>query len=112
MRSLKEGFDVLSYLDDMGIEYSTGGDNVSSGWVGIQCPFCSDHKNHLGINLNHKNFSCWICNERGDVVKLIQELEGISFIKAKQRVEEYQNAARGLPERPRNRFFSQILPKG
>lgn len=112
-RSLKEKFDVVSYLEDHDVEYSLSGDNVSAGgWIGVQCPFCYDPKNHCGINLEHKNFYCWICNEKGDIVKLIQELENTTFIRAKHRVEEYQEHPLIAPKRTNKRLFQSILPSG
>lgn len=70
-----EDFDIQSYLTSKNIPYSTSGDNVSSGWIGISCLFCLDHSNHLGINLNTKVFSCFKCGETGNAVKLLQAIE-------------------------------------
>ena len=71
-----EGFDVLAYLNDRCIDYKLGGKNVSYGWVGIACPFCGyDPSHHCGVNLEHKGFHCWICGEKGNLVRLIQTLE-------------------------------------
>lgn len=73
-----EDFDVRSYLDRKGISYSTRGDNVSRGWIGISCLFCSDHSNHLGINLAKNTFYCLKCQESGTAFKLVKEIEGLS----------------------------------
>lgn len=73
-------FDVVSFLDDRGIQYSQAGSkNVSSGWLGVQCPFCSDRTNHLGINLSSGTISCFKCGTSGTVVKLIMEIDNCSF---------------------------------
>lgn len=73
-------FDVVSFLDDRGIQYSQAGSkNVSSGWLGVQCPFCSDKSNHLGINLSSGTISCYKCGTSGTVVKLIMEIDNCSF---------------------------------
>jgi DNA primase len=77
-----EDFDVLSYLQNRGIAYSHSGDNVSSGWVGINCLFCIDHSDHLGINLRSKAFSCFKCGETGNAIKLIQTIDGVSVREA------------------------------
>jgi hypothetical protein len=74
-----ENLNLIEYLDDKNISYSTSGKNVSSGWIGISCPFCGDSSNHLGINLESKVFSCWKCGEKGNFIKLAMELEGLSF---------------------------------
>lgn len=79
-----ENFDVIAYLEDRGISYSESGKNVTEGWLNIECPFpgCSDPSNHLGISLESKFFSCWICDAKGPVDKLIQELEDCSWIES------------------------------
>jgi DNA primase len=69
-------FDPIAYFEDRDIEYHTEGKNVSRGWVNIPCPFCDDPSWHCGINLESNLFHCWICGERGSVVKLIRQIEG------------------------------------
>jgi hypothetical protein len=77
MRNKHLFFNIQSYLDHQGIPYKDSGDNVSSGWLGIECPFCpdGDHEKHLGINLTSKAISCWRCGTTGTVLKLIKRLE-------------------------------------
>jgi len=88
-----EFFDVYSYLNDRSIDYSESGTNTSFGWVNIECPFpyCDDHSNHLGINLESKVFHCWKCGTKGGITKLIQELESCSYKQASRIVEEFQD---------------------
>ena len=86
-----EDFDVLKFLQDRNIPYSYSGNNVSSGWVGINCCFCIDQSNHLGINLKSKSFSCFKCAEKGNAVKLIQEIDGISDKAAFKVMSEYKD---------------------
>ena len=71
-----EYFDIRSYLNSRGIPFSTSGDNVSSNWIGINCLYCIDHADHLGINLLSKAFSCFKCGEKGSLIKLLQTIEG------------------------------------
>ena len=73
-----EDFDIISYLDKKGIPYLRSGDNVSKGWIGISCLYCTDHANHLGINLARGTFSCLRCHETGNVFTLVKELEGFT----------------------------------
>jgi DNA primase len=92
-------FDVEAYLESRGIAYSTTGNNVSSGWVGIQCPFCDDQSNHLGINLNSKALSCFKCPVKGTIVKLIMKIENISFPQAVEVVEEFTDIRGSIDKR-------------
>lgn len=55
-------FDAAQFCEDYNIEYWTeGSKNVSKGWINIQCPFCGDVSNHLGIELETGKCNCWKC---------------------------------------------------
>jgi DNA primase len=73
-------FDVVSYLQSRNVRVDTSGKNIAGGWIGINCLFCIDPSNHLGINLQSKAFSCFKCGETGSAVKLIQTIEGIQDV--------------------------------
>jgi len=75
-------FDVIAFLQDRGIQFDTEGKNISAGWIGINCPFCSDPSNHCGINIESKIFTCWVCAEKGNAIKLVTELESCSYKEA------------------------------
>jgi 5S rRNA maturation endonuclease (ribonuclease M5) len=86
---------IKQYLEDKGIEYKTSGNkNVSRGWINIQCPFshCSDHSNHMGINLQSNGWHCWICGTSSqDITILVKELENCSLPKAKSIIKKYDD---------------------
>ena len=75
-------FDLEKYLEDKDIRYWTTGKNVTVGWINIQCVFCSDPSNHLGLSPpdhNHPNggYNCWRCGASGSLIDLIKdEIEG------------------------------------
>ncbi len=73
-------FDIKSYLDYKNIQYFEKGKNVTKGWINICCilPGCSDHSNHLGINLKSLIYKCWLCGEKGPVTNLIRIIENCS----------------------------------
>ena len=103
-------FDVLSYLQSRNIRYKTSGKNVSRGWAGIQCLFCLDRSNHLGINLSSKAFSCHSCGEKGSIFKLIQEIDGVNFPEAAKILKEFS----GGEYVPAEKHFQSkvIFPEG
>lgn len=84
-------FDVCAYLKWLGVEYWESGKNVSRGWIGMQCIYCVDNHNHLGVNLTYKSYSCWKCDATGSALTLIQDLESINYGAAVKRVGEFQN---------------------
>jgi len=112
LKKFKESFDLQEYLQEIDINYSTEGDNVSEGWINVQCPFCSDHANHLGINEESKNIHCWMCGVTGDVLTFIQELEEVSFSVAVNRLREFQSKdIVGIRKNERRRKYGSILPE-
>lgn len=74
--------DLKQLLEKNGIRYWTSGKNVSQGYIGLQCPFCGDHSNHLGIRLKDLKVTCWKCGPH-NIIKLFQILLKISYIDAK-----------------------------
>jgi hypothetical protein len=56
-------FDVVRFLDDNSIPWwPPGSINVSRDHVGIQCPFCDDDYNHMGLEQTGKKKPyCWKC---------------------------------------------------
>lgn len=82
-----DNIDVRELLDDLSIPYDERGKNISFGWIGVQCPFCDDASNHLGINIQRKTISCFKCGKSGTIINyLSQELN--SFNKAMQLIED------------------------
>ena len=81
--------EIKQYLDELGIEYSEAGEkNVTEGHVIIKCPFCDeDPSKHMGINFSSGLFHCWVCDESGNLPKLIHELENVSWREAKEKAD-------------------------
>jgi len=89
-----ETIDIEEYLDAKGVAYSPpGSKNVGKNSIGISCPFCGDHAysgdNHLGIRLDSKIFSCWICGRTGNIFKLVMKLEECTFKQAVRTLAKY-----------------------
>lgn len=60
-------FDGIAFFKEFNIPFTTDSPNVSQGWVGLKCPFCGDHSDHLGFNLSVGAFSCWRCGNKHTV---------------------------------------------
>ncbi len=69
--------DIISVLESLKIEFITTGRNVSKGWIAIKCPYpgCRDHSHHLTINLISGVHHCWICGNKGNMRKLLRQLD-------------------------------------
>jgi DNA primase len=91
---------IIEYLDDRGVHYWTNGKNVTRGWINIQCVFgsCDDTSNHLGINLETGNCSCWKCGGRGDFIKLVRLIDHCSYYEATKTVREFRWSGKSTPK--------------
>lgn len=65
--------DIQLVLDELQIEYTTKGKNVSEGWIGTQCPFpgCDDTSNHCGLCLSSPVVSCFACGTTGNYLTFL-----------------------------------------
>lgn len=62
---------------DSDIKYTGNGKEVH-----VNCPICGDSRYRLYINLNNGLVHCHNCKFSGNVINLIQQVEGISYTKA------------------------------
>jgi len=108
-------FDIIAFLEEHSIEYHTSGKNVGQGWIGLQCRFCTDQSNHLGVNLDSKVYSCMKCGEKGGPVKLVKTLLDCEWVEAYQEVERFSDLPpskkeRGIPRSESDRWKPKTLP--
>ncbi len=66
--------------------------------VGL-CPFHDDHKPSMNVNPDKQIFKCFACSAGGDVIKFIQMREGLSFMRAVERLAERAGIKLTLPKR-------------
>ena len=95
-RLLPELVDVEEWLDSINIEFHhPGSKNTGRESISISCPFCGDHEysgdNHLGIRLDNKLWSCWICPEKGGLIKLAMKLMDCSYLDAVTSLTSHMN---------------------
>lgn len=53
--------------------------------VGL-CPFHDDHKPSMNVNPDKQIFKCFACSAGGDVIKFVQMREGLTFMRAVERL--------------------------
>lgn len=106
-------FDTIAYLEDRGIAYSTEGKNVTQGWINVQCPWCGDPSQHLGISPSNL-LNCWRCGKHGPVINLVMEIENCSYRDVLAIIEEFQTyTPRSFKEEVQDRIETDgknILP--
>lgn len=74
--------ELKEFFQEYDIEFWESGKNVSKGWINVQCPFCNDDSNHLGIRLKDLTVNCWKCGKK-NIIRLIKELLSCSYSEAK-----------------------------
>lgn len=104
-------FDVKSYLDSINVSYKTSGKNVTAGWIQLNCPYCPDPSFHLGVS-ERNLFNCWRCGTKGDIFKLVMDLQGISYYTAIDRLAKYYlSDAKELRVDIQKRYDPNVLPE-
>lgn len=78
MRSLGIEMDftnlIISLLEKYNIPYQDNPEeshNTSEKCIGVQCPFCDDHSDHMGIFKENLAVSCRRCGLKGDFAYLL-----------------------------------------
>ena len=84
-----EHFDPQAYVSAKGLSYSTDGPNVTAGWTNVNCPWCGDTSDHLGISPTG-GISCWRCKVSGTVLKLIMKLDRCNQDEARAIIRRYR----------------------
>jgi len=82
---------IENILDTYNITFWTSGKNVSRDSINVQCPFCDDHSNHLGIFKNSLLFNCWKCRTKGHLSYLLTKITNLSESEAEEVIEDEKN---------------------
>lgn len=77
------------------------------------CPFHTETTPSFYVNPSFKTYHCFGCGASGDVIKFVQEIEGISFIEALKRLAKEANVKLELDDSSNFhslylRFYSQL----
>jgi DNA primase len=82
--------DLKELLENNNVKIWTSGKNVSKGWIGLQCPFCGDTSNHLGIRLSDYSCRCWKCGKKS-LVNVLMEILEIKYQDAKKTIGQLES---------------------
>ncbi len=65
----------------------------SSDWANTNCPLPNheDNSPSFGVNISNNKYNCFGCNAKGDLINLVQEVEGLNFVEAIQKIAVYAN---------------------
>jgi len=82
---------TVSILDFMEKEYDSDFVNGNNGWANTNCPMPNheDSSPSFGININDNKYNCFGCGQTGDIIKLVQKVEGLNFVESIQRISDF-----------------------
>ena len=65
----------------------------NSDWANTRCPMPNhdDGNPSFGVNTTSNTYNCFGCGASGDLIKLVQEVEGLNFVEAIQKLSIYAN---------------------
>ncbi|MSU54529.1 MAG: hypothetical protein EXS48_01655 [Candidatus Staskawiczbacteria bacterium] len=82
IESLKERIDLKSIIEEYGIRLRKSG----KSWLGL-CPF--HNEKNPSFSVSAKYFHCFGCQKSGDVFSFVQEIEGVDFKEALNKLKVY-----------------------
>ena len=91
-RSFIDEIHKISTIDFMEKEYDSNFIfNRSSNWVNTNCPMPNheDNSPSFGVNSDSNLFHCFGCGVKGDIIKLVQLVEGLTFVESIQKIANF-----------------------
>jgi len=109
---------IQEFLKEYNIPYWERGKNVARGYVNIQCPYCGDRSNHLGIHKQSHKTSCYKCGGHS-LIKTLEILTKLPYSEIREIISKFHV---GFPEEKIHKpvkgaleqyfkFFNKDLPE-
>ena len=70
-----KNLDISETIERLGVELKRAGTGTLKGL----CPFHDERSPSFTVRPNNGSYKCFGCGEGGDIIKFVQELEGLSF---------------------------------
>jgi hypothetical protein len=82
---------TVSILEFMESEYDSEFVNGSNNWANTNCPMPNhdDSSPSFGVNVADNKYNCFGCGQTGDIIKLVQQVEGLNFVESIQRISDF-----------------------
>lgn len=86
---LNQSVNIVNFMEDC--YHSDFLFTKSSDWANTNCPLPSheDNSPSFGVNISSNKYNCFGCNAKGDLINLVQEVEGLNFVEAIQKIAIY-----------------------
>jgi hypothetical protein len=82
---------IANYMED---EYNSDFvDSKMSNWANTCCPMPNhdDSNPSFGVNTESNRYNCFGCGATGDLIQLVQDVEGFNFVESIQKLAIYAN---------------------
>lgn len=81
----------VNIVDFMESEFDSDFIFSKNDWANTNCPMPNheDSSPSFGVNTTDNKYNCFGCGQTGDVIKLVQQVEGLNFVEAIQRLSNY-----------------------
>jgi len=80
--------DILQFLQDYNVTYTTRGKNVGKGWYAVHCPWCGDDGFHGAFHNSGSRYYCWKCQGHS-IERTLQKITGLSYYDFNNIIEQY-----------------------
>jgi hypothetical protein len=91
IENLNQSVNIVNFMEDN--YHSDFLFSKSSDWANTNCPLPNheDNSPSFGVNISNNKYNCFGCNAKGDLINLVQEVEGLNFVEAIQKIALYAN---------------------
>lgn len=89
MDHLIQNVNISEYMESEYDSYFTISN--MSDWLNTNCPMPNhdDSSPSFGVNTTSNRYNCFGCGATGDIIKLVQEVEGLNFVESIQKLSFY-----------------------
>ena len=104
INTIRTTIDIIEFLERRGITFKQTG----TAYVGL-CPIHNEKSGSFNVRPDNNTFHCFGCGAGGDIISLVQQMEGLSFVGAIQMLaEEYNIKLESVDEDPEYKKLQRL----
>lgn len=104
INTIRTTIDIMEFLERRGSTFKQTG----TAYVGL-CPIHNEKSGSFNIRKDNNTFHCFGCGAGGDIISLVQQMEGLSFVGAIQMLaEEYGIKLESVEEDPEYKKLQRL----
>lgn len=104
INTIRTTIDIVEFLERRGTTFRQTG----TAYVGL-CPIHNEKSGSFNVRPDNNTFHCFGCGAGGDIISLVQQMEGLSFVGAIQMLaEEYNIKLESVDEDPEYKKLQRL----